>query len=151
YWDTIDDRLYKIRHCMNIAGTVQQLPLFAPPISPALLVQAEAMGVDLSSVLNDINAVVPNFRCTFMLQKALDLCGEVRALGAAFLAAHEKGEAEHLALLRATQETSCSKRRATPSSISSTRPTPPSMYCRTARAPSPRRSTTTIRASSPLT
>ena len=26
YWDTVADRLYKIRHCMNIEGVVQQLP-----------------------------------------------------------------------------------------------------------------------------
>ena len=36
YWDTVDDRLYKIRHCMNIQGVVEQLSLFAPPINPAL-------------------------------------------------------------------------------------------------------------------
>ena len=42
YWDTVADRLYKIHHCMNIAGVVEELPLFAPRISPALLVQAEA-------------------------------------------------------------------------------------------------------------
>jgi hypothetical protein len=106
YWDTVADRLYKIRHCMNIAGVVQQLPLFAPPISPALLVRAKAMGVDLDSVLNDINASVPNYRFTAMLQKAMDLCSEVRSLGSAFLAALEKKDAEHLAVLRATQETS---------------------------------------------
>ena len=34
--DTIDDRLFKIRHCENIAGVFQQLPLFEPPIDPGL-------------------------------------------------------------------------------------------------------------------
>jgi hypothetical protein len=106
YWDTVEDRLYKIRHCMNIAGAVEQLPLFAPPISPALLVQAEAMGVDLDSVLSDINAPAPNYRFTYMVQKALEICSEVRSLGAGILAALEKKDAEHLAYLRATQETS---------------------------------------------
>ena len=33
YWDTVADRLFKIRHCMNIEGVVRQLPLFEPPIS----------------------------------------------------------------------------------------------------------------------
>src|SRR5262249_42755551 len=32
YWDTVADRLFKIRHCMNIEGVVRQLPLFEPPI-----------------------------------------------------------------------------------------------------------------------
>jgi GH18 family chitinase len=105
YWDTVDDRLYKIRHCMNIQGVVQQLPLFAPPISPALLVAAQAEGVDLSSVLSNINAATPFYRFRIMVQKALELCEEVRSLGAALLAALEKEDAEALAVMRATQET----------------------------------------------
>src|SRR5262249_20127613 len=59
YWDTVAQRLNQIRHCQNIAGQFQTLPLFAPPINPALLIQALAMGMDLSSALSDINATVP--------------------------------------------------------------------------------------------
>ena len=106
YYDTIADRLYKIRHCMNIKGQIEQLALFAPPINPGLLVAAEAAGVDLSSVLNDIAAAVPHYRFTTMMAKALELCGEVRSLGAALLSAMEKYDAEGLALLRAGQEVS---------------------------------------------
>jgi peptidoglycan hydrolase-like protein with peptidoglycan-binding domain len=106
YWDTVDDRLYKIRHCMNIQGQVEQLALFAPPINPALLVQAAAAGVDLSSVLNDVNAPSPNYRFNFMFQKALELCAEVIALGASLLSALEKSDAEALSVLRSTQEIS---------------------------------------------
>ncbi|WP_036724137.1 neuraminidase-like domain-containing protein, partial [Paenibacillus forsythiae] len=28
YWNTVEDRLFKIRHCMNIEGIVRRLPLF---------------------------------------------------------------------------------------------------------------------------
>ena len=38
---TVADRLFKIRHCMNIQGVVRQLPLFEPPIDPALLVRPQ--------------------------------------------------------------------------------------------------------------
>ena len=51
YFDTVDDRLFKIRNCMNIQGVVQQLPLFQPPIDPALLVRAAALGLDIGSIL----------------------------------------------------------------------------------------------------
>ena len=47
YWDTVGDRLFKIRHCMNIEGQVRQLPLFEPPIDPALLVRARAAGLSI--------------------------------------------------------------------------------------------------------
>jgi hypothetical protein len=40
YWDTIADRLYKIRNSRNIEGASRRLALFEPPIDPALLVRA---------------------------------------------------------------------------------------------------------------
>jgi hypothetical protein len=109
YWDKVAQRLNQIRHCQNISGQFQQLALFAPPINPALLIQALAMGMDLSSALSDINAATPFYRFSYMLPKALDLCSEVRALGAALLSALEKSDAEAMAMLRATQETSVMK------------------------------------------
>jgi hypothetical protein len=104
YWDTVADRLFKIRHCMNIEGVVQQLPLFQPPINPALLVAAAAAGVDLSSVLADLDAPLPYYRFSTMSQKATELCQELMNLGTAFLSALEKKDAEGLALLRSSLE-----------------------------------------------
>lgn len=101
----IDDRLYKIRHCQDINGVVQHLPLFEPPIDPGLLVQAAAAGVSLSSVVNDLDAPMPNYRFYLLLQKALELCSELKNLGAQFLAVKEKIDAESLATLRANHET----------------------------------------------
>lgn len=104
YWTTIADRLFKIRHSMDIDGHVEQLPLFPPPIDPALLVAAEAAGVDLSSALADLDAPLPSYRFTAILQKANELCGDVKALGQAMLQAMEKRDAEALSVLRSTQE-----------------------------------------------
>ncbi len=104
YWNTVEDRLFKIRHCMNLQGVVRQLPLFEPPIDPALLVKAAAAGVDLSSVLAELSAAPGPYRFQRLAQKAAELCGEVRALGDKLLGALEKSDAEGLALLRSTQE-----------------------------------------------
>ncbi len=52
-----------------------------------------------------MNQPVSTIRGSLLLQKAQELCNEVKALGAAMLAAVEKGEAEHLAALRQTHET----------------------------------------------
>jgi hypothetical protein len=105
YWDTVADRLFKIRHCMNIEGVVRQLPLFEPPIDPGLLVKAVAAGVDLSSVLNDLSAALPHYRFNGLAQKATELCAELKSLGQAMLSAMEKRDAEQLSLLRAQHET----------------------------------------------
>ena len=51
YWDTLADRLFKIRHCMNIEGIERTLALYQPPIDPALLVKAAAAGVDIGSAV----------------------------------------------------------------------------------------------------
>lgn len=104
YWDTVADRLFKIRYCMTIEGVVRQLPLFQPPIEPGLLVRAAAAGVDIASALNDLYAPLPYYRFQVMLQRAVELCADVRNLGAALLSALEKRDAEELALLRSSHE-----------------------------------------------
>ncbi len=104
YWDTVEDRLFKIRHCMNIQGVVRQLPLFEPPIDPALLVKAAAAGMDLSSVLNDLSAPTPYYRFRIVAQKAIEFCNEVKILGEKLLSALEKKDAEKLSLLRSQHE-----------------------------------------------
>jgi hypothetical protein len=104
YWDTIADRLYKVRNCMNIEGVARQLALFEPPIDPGALVKAIAAGVDLGSVLAELNAPLPLYRFQVLLQKANEVCGDVKALGSALLAALEKQDAEALSLLRQGQE-----------------------------------------------
>ena len=104
YWDTVSDRLFKIRHCMNIQGVVQQLPLFAPPIDPGLLVAAAAAGLDLGSVLSDLNAALPPYRFTTMIQQATGVCEAVRRLGDELLSAIEKSDAEALSRIRSGGE-----------------------------------------------
>ena len=98
YWDFVADRLFKIRHCMNLAGVERTLPIYEPPIDPALLVKAAAAGIDLSSALNDINAAAPQYRCGVMMPKATELCNDLKPLGGALLSALEKRDAEALAL-----------------------------------------------------
>lgn len=104
YWDTVADRLFKIRNGLNIEGVARSLALFEPPIDPALLVRAAAAGLDLGSILSDLNSPLPHYRFNIILQKALELCAEVKALGAELLAVLEKRDAEALALLKFNNE-----------------------------------------------
>jgi hypothetical protein len=102
YWTTVEDRLYKLRHCQNIAGGALQLALFDAPIDPGLLIAAQAAGVDLSSVLTDLGAALPNYRFTALYTQALDFVNAVRAYGSSLQAALEKTDAGALALLQQT-------------------------------------------------
>ncbi|MBX9449844.1 MAG: hypothetical protein KL787_09045 [Taibaiella sp.] len=105
YWDTIADRLFKIRNCMNLDGVARQLPLYEPPIDPALLVRATAMGIDINTVLDEVYGVtMPHYRFIYIVQKANEIINDLKGLGSAILSALEKKDAEALSLLRSGQE-----------------------------------------------
>ncbi len=103
-WNTADDRLYKIRHSMNIEGVVRLLPLFQPRIDPGALVSAAAAGASISSAMASLQVALPHYRFRVMVQKAQALAANVRALGAALLGALEKRDAEALQQIRLGHE-----------------------------------------------
>jgi hypothetical protein len=105
HWDIIADRLYKIRHCMDIDGVKRQLALFAPPIDPAMLINAAAQGLSLGSILSDLSSPPPIYRFNYLIQKANEFVGEVKSLGSTLLSVLEKKDAEELGRLRALHET----------------------------------------------
>ncbi len=106
YWDRVEDRLYKIRHSLNIMGEKQPLALFQPEIDPMALVNAIAGGGSLSAALGDLNIAVPHYRFDYMLGKAKEYAQKVEQFGGDLLAAIEKKDAEELNILYNKQETS---------------------------------------------
>jgi hypothetical protein len=60
--------------------------------------------VDISSALADLNAPLPLYRFNILLQKANEVCNDVKALGSALLSALEKKDAEAMGLLRQSHE-----------------------------------------------
>jgi hypothetical protein len=104
YWDTIADRLWKIRHCRNIEGVERTLAIFQPPIDPALLVQATAAGIDIASVLAELDSGLPPYRFRSVYARADGFCADLRNLGSALLQAIEKRDAEALARIRSEHE-----------------------------------------------
>jgi Tc toxin complex TcA C-terminal TcB-binding domain len=104
YWDVVADRLFKIRNSLNLQGVFRQLALFEPPIDPALLARAVAAGVDIAAVVNGTNQPLPLVRFQVMLQKALELCQEVKSFGGSLLSALEKEDSEALSLMRSGHE-----------------------------------------------
>jgi hypothetical protein len=104
YWDTVADRLFKIRNSLNIQGVFRQLALFEPPIDPAMLARAAAAGLDVAAIVNGLNQPLPLVRFAFLVQKAAEIAQEVKSLGNSLLSAMEKEDGEAMALLRAKHE-----------------------------------------------
>lgn len=107
---TIDDRLYKIRHCQDIDGNVRSLALWEPPLDPGALVRGVAGGAPLGSVLGNTSASpLPNYRFASLLRDAFYLCDEVKALGERILSLRERRDAELLASLQVRQQGAVAK------------------------------------------
>ena len=104
YWTTVADRLFKIRNSLNIMGVFRQLPLWEPAIDPALLARGAAAGLDIGAIVSGANQPLPLVRFQFLVQKAAEICQEVKSFGAELLSAIEKEDNETLAIMRARHE-----------------------------------------------
>ena len=104
YYKRVDDRLFKIRNCMNIQGQRRQLALFSPEIDPRLLVRAKAAGLSLDDILNSISGNLPPYRFAYILERAKAFTSVVQSYGASLLSAIEKKNGEELSMLRMTQQ-----------------------------------------------
>ncbi|MGM0506542.1 MAG: neuraminidase-like domain-containing protein [Bacteroidota bacterium] len=101
-WDRVEDRLFKIRNCMNIEGQTRSLALFAPPIDPAMMVRAAAAGLDLREIIGSGQGSIPVYRFPALVERAKQAASVVKGFGSALLSALEKKDAEELRQLQAT-------------------------------------------------
>lgn len=101
-WARVEGRLARVRSGLGVS-------LFGPPIDPALLVRAAAAGLDMETLLQKFGDAMPPYRYSVVVQKAMEFCNEVKALGSALLSAIEKHDSESLGLLRASQEKNLAK------------------------------------------
>ena len=104
YWDKVKQRLYNIRHNLNINGIFQQLPLFEPPINPMQLVQAVALGEGQGIALQSMQVDIPYYRFNVMVAKAQSITQLVIQFGQSLLSTLEKQDAEQLTLLYNTNQ-----------------------------------------------
>ena len=105
YWDRVEDRLFKVRNCMNIGGVRRQLALFQPPIDPMALVRAKAAGLSLEDILGLLNnQSPPPYRFSYLIEKAKQYTQTVQSFGSTLLSALEKKDVEELTLLRSVHE-----------------------------------------------
>ncbi|WP_299461292.1 LamG-like jellyroll fold domain-containing protein [uncultured Microscilla sp.] len=104
YWNTVEQRVYNIRHALNIDGVPQKLELFQPPINPLELVKAVAQGGSLQEALTGLSVAFPYYRFEYLASKAKEAAQMVVQLGQSLLAVLEKNDAEGLSLLSNTHQ-----------------------------------------------
>ncbi len=104
YWDRVEDRLFKIRNCMNIKGMKRELALFAPEIDPRLLVMATVQGLSVQEALESLSGNLPPYRFPYLMAKAKEYVGLVQSFGGALQGALERKDVEQLSQLQATHQ-----------------------------------------------
>lgn len=107
YWDRVEDRLFKIRHCMNLYGESRSLSLYESPINPMDLIKAFASSGgknNSSKVFSSVSARIPEYRFSFIMNQAKNITSSLIQLGNSLLNTLEKKDIEQLTLLKQTQE-----------------------------------------------
>ncbi|MBO0494112.1 neuraminidase-like domain-containing protein [Pseudomonas sp. Marseille-Q1929] len=105
-WDTVEDRLYKIRNNLDLEGNTLLLPLFAAPIDPMAMVRAAAAngsGAGFAEL-----AVRPptaqTLRYAGLVINARTVVGDLQLLGSELEQALTMQSSEQLLLLQSTHE-----------------------------------------------
>ncbi|MCP4977162.1 MAG: hypothetical protein GY931_13460, partial [Maribacter sp.] len=104
YWDRVNDRIIKLNNCLDINGVKKEMPAFSPEIDPALLARMVAGGMSFDEILATISGQLPNYRFSYLIEKAKQFCGTVQSFGGALFTAIEKRDGEELTLLRSRHE-----------------------------------------------
>lgn len=99
YWQTIANRLFNIRHELNINGQFETISAFAPAIDPMQLVAGVASGETVEQAIAATTSIPPYYKFQVTLGKAKELTQLTMQFGQSLLAALEKKDAEALSLL----------------------------------------------------
>ncbi len=103
-WDVVEDRLFKLRHSLDINGSPRVTSLYEPGIDPSSIARAASMaGGGSPKALTRQGPLYP-YRFTYMVEQAKILTSELIQLGNGMLSALEKKDAEALMALVNVQE-----------------------------------------------
>jgi hypothetical protein len=103
YWNTLDSRLYNLRHNLSLDGTPMNVALYAAPVNPTVLMQQAAQGGALSSSSAGLTATIPPYRFTTMLQIAYRAAATLSQFGQTLLSFYENGDGATLQQLQQQQ------------------------------------------------
>lgn len=102
YWSRVQDRLYKIRNCMNILGQKESLALYQPPINPMNLVRAAFNGNGAFNPQQAPTGIAYQYRFDVLISQAKELTSNLVSFGQKLQDVLEKKDAQHMQVLKAS-------------------------------------------------
>ncbi|NTX25629.1 hypothetical protein HT746_00420 [Burkholderia pyrrocinia] len=97
HWDTLDARLYYLRHNLTLDGKPLALSLYAAPADPVARLTQRAQSGTLVGSVSGAQLVVPPYRFNAILPRAYSAVGTLSRFGETLLSLLERGD-------RASQE-----------------------------------------------
>ncbi|WP_340616840.1 neuraminidase-like domain-containing protein [Xenorhabdus entomophaga] len=101
YWQTLDQRLYNLRHNLSIDGQPLTLPIFATPADPKALLSAAVAASQGGGALPQLST--PLWRFPQMLENARSMVGQLMQFGSTLQNIIERQDAEALNALLQNQ------------------------------------------------
>jgi hypothetical protein len=92
YWDTLDARLYNLRHNLTVDGKPMSLALYTSPADPAALLAQRAQGGALVGGLNSALQIVSPYRFNAVLPRAYNAVATLSRFGELLLSLLERSE-----------------------------------------------------------
>jgi hypothetical protein len=103
HWDTLDSRLYNLRHNFTLDGKPMSLPLFAAPLDPRALLAAYANGATGGGAGGLLAQEIPHYRYAVMFGRASAAVETLIQFGNTLLSIIERKEQNELAELQQQQ------------------------------------------------
>ncbi|RAX10178.1 insecticidal toxin complex protein TccB [Photorhabdus bodei] len=92
HWDTLDARLYNLRHNLTVDGKPLSLPLYAAPVDPVALLAQRAQSGTLTNGVSGAVLTVPPYRFSAMLPRTYSAVGTLTGFGQNLLSLLERSE-----------------------------------------------------------
>ncbi|WP_338926613.1 insecticidal toxin complex protein TccB [Mycetohabitans endofungorum] len=92
HWDTLEARLYNLRHNLTVDGKPLSLPLYEAPADPVALLSQRAQAGTLSAGVSGAMQIVPPYRFSAMLPRAYNAVATLSRFGETLLSLLERSE-----------------------------------------------------------
>ncbi len=103
HWDTLDARLYNLRHSLTVDGKPVSLPLYEPPADPIELLTQRAQSGALVNGVGGAQLAIPPYRFSAILPRAHNAVATLAAFGEQLLSLIERGESANIQELQQQQ------------------------------------------------